>query len=169
MNFLNITLNSTIIVTVALLHPFFIQQNKVLAQSTSLLIGAWKRGGNVSGDDETVTFSSDGRYSSKLETTTRPGGVYGSCATFEFYTTVGRFAVNGSQITFQPQTMNQNSYAACGTAFVNQTSLPKQSTFQNTYIVDSFSLENNGQTLVLQQTGGNIKTATQGNYQKSSS
>ncbi len=129
------------------------------------LIGEWKMGGNK----DVLVLNPDGSYYNQLMVETRPGGVVDACATFAFRTTRGRFTVNENKLTFHLQTLTVNDFASCAYSFTTPTSVPKTSRYSNEYIVDSFSLQNNGQTLALKQIGGNIATSTQGLYQKSGS
>ena len=144
----------TIIALVTVVTATLIYQHseKVVASDPipPSLIGDWEIKGdqkNTVAKDLKLHFYDDGSFSFKIDTVTRPGGIYGQCATFEFSNQTGRFNVNENKITLHYLTGSENGYAACALS-VTPTSTPK-SYNQNRYKVVSFSLQNNGQTLVL--------------------
>ncbi len=142
------------------------QHSEKVVASNSIppsLIGVWKRG-----DDDIIGLHSDGSYYEIVNTFGAPGGAYNQCSTVVSRTTKGNFTVNGDKIAFRLKTLSVEKFAACG-GFLRNASAPKYYTYPDAYIVDSFSLQNNGQAIVFKQTGGNVTEYSHGIYQKSRS
>ncbi|MBN3949056.1 MAG: hypothetical protein HWQ38_22350 [Nostoc sp. NMS7] len=143
---------------------------KVLAKSTPQLVTAWKIDVSNSTNDtettETLSFYNDGTYTSAVEITTRPGGIYDYCATFSYRNTNGNFSITGNKITFKPLTLSVTDYEGCGFS-ISQIAPTETYNEHGEYIVESFSEPSNEQTLTLNQVGGNINTISQGTYQRS--
>ena len=125
------------------------------------LIGVWK--GN-----DTLRLYPDGSYYVVLITRESTGGRYNECSTGVSRTTIGSFTINENKITFHIKTLSVKDFMGCA-GWTRFAPFPKKYSYQNRYIVDSFSLQNNGQTLVLKQSGGNLNTSTQVSYRKSRS
>ncbi len=133
------------------------------------LIGEWEDKGHKNYSD-TLRLNPDGSYYEVYNTYTSES-VYSQCTTTNSQTDKGSFTVKGNEITFHTQTSTVENFAGCVWGpMAAQTSLPKTYKHSNHYMVISFSLQNNGQTLELTQTGGNVKSVMPHEiYQKSSS
>jgi hypothetical protein len=127
------------------------------------LIGVWRE--KQQRKTDRLALNSDGSYYEVITTFGPPGGAYNNCSTANSRTIKGSFTINGNEITFHLKTLEVKNFAGCG-GMPALTSYPKNYTYPNTYIIESFSLQNNGQTLVLTQTGGNVKSDPQSMYQK---
>ena len=100
------SMKRTIIALVTVVTATLIYQHskKVVASDPipPSLIGVWEIKGdktNTVAEDRNLHFYDDGSFSYKTEKVTRPGGIYGQCATFEFTKTIGKFNVNENKIT----------------------------------------------------------------------
>lgn len=125
------------------------------------LIGEWK----IDENKTELYLNPNGSYKLQLMNETRPGGIYDPCATFAFKTIQGSFTVDENKLTFHEQTVSDNDYASCSFYFTTPTSVPKSYSSQKSY-VSSFSLLNNGQTLVLTGIEGGVDNRSQSTYQK---
>lgn len=140
------------------------------------LIGEWEDKGHTNSSNQeytdTLHLFPDGSYE-ELYTLFTFASIYSPCQTTNNSTDKGSFTVKGNEITFHPQTTSVDKLASCASLYsgwVAPASLPKTYNHSNEYIVNSFSLQNNGQTLEVTQTGGNVKTINPHEiYQKSGS
>lgn len=137
----------TNIALVTLLSAIVLSQYSCKSQADpipSALVGTWK-----SGNGDTFGMGSDGSYYYYISKFGPPGGAYGNCTTALFLTTRGRFTVNGSQVTYYPQTYEESTLGGCSGAN-GPISLPKQSTYKDgVYSVYEIYFGNNGQNLAI--------------------
>ena len=138
-------------------YEFFLN---AIGLAQSQLVGTWT-GKDTNNSETTLYLYNDKTYKDAV-TTTIPTGSYSS--TLKFLTVNGTYSITGNTIRFD---LANSSTSEAATSAVGSSPLIQTGTFndQGMYMIDSFSVTNNGKTLLLQQTGGNT-TATFPTLQK---
>ncbi len=130
-----------------------------LAQSQ--LVGSWT-GKDTNNSKTTLYLYNDKTYTDMVTTTTTPTG--SNSDTLKFLTVNGTYSITGNTIRFD--LVKSNTSEAVVSAVGSSPLIPTGNfNDQGMYMIDSFSVTNNGKTLLLQQTGGNT-TATFPTLQK---
>ena len=126
----------------------------------SQLVGTWS--GEDTNKNKTILWIYENNtYAYRVTTTTSTGSF---SSTLKFLTVNGTYSITGNTIRFD---LVDSSTSEAVTSAVGSTTPGTTGTFndQGMYMIDSFSVTNNGKTLLLQQTGGNT-TATFPTLQK---